>query len=631
MPTDDLISDSGFVPPTQDAWLRLVEKALKGAEFEKRLVQRSADGIRIAPLYTRADALPGAEQSMPGAPPFVRGNLRDHTGLPWQMRQLCIEADPAVAVEAIREEIAAGSNAIGIRVEAPGQAGLAASALEHVLRSVPLDAVCVALSAGEATPESAAALTRAWDSQAVAPGKRHAALGLDPIGDLARKGGLGISLDAALASAARLASDPGWSQGAATVLCADGRVCHEAGGSEAQELAFMAATLIAYLRAVEVAGLSPDRALARIELALAADADLFMTIAKLRATRRIVWRIAEACGAGAASAAVRLAATTSERMMARRDPWVNLLRTCAAGMGAALGGVDALTILPYTAALGRPDGFARRIARNMHVILHEESSIGRVADPAGGAWYLEALTDQLAQAAWAELQAIEAAGGVAQALRTGFIQDRIGRVAIDRAKAIATGRAALTGVSAFPKLGGDGVQIQPYPAPNKPAGTADSVRVMAPMRLADPFEALRDRADAFAARHGAQPSIFLASLGSAADHAARSTWIANFLAAGGIGAIATEGFTNSADAGQAFAACGAAIACICSSDQVYAELAEATAGMLKQAGAAKVLLAGRPKAEAEVELKAAGVDAFLFAGQDAVASLIELHRDLGIA
>ena len=616
---------SEFSQLTYEAWQRLVEKALKGVDFDKRLVSRTADGIRIEPLYTRRDALPAVETAMPGSAPFTRGTAGQTARAGWEMRQLIAQTDAHEARNEIEQQRAGGAEGFVLALEAPGQAGLAIDLLAQTLGNVPLDRTLVALEAGESAQAAAEVLVRLWQSQGTPDASRRAAFNLDPIGALARHGGLSEPLPVAIQNAARFAGDARWSAGSVAILCADGRIAHEAGGSEAHELAAMLASLVTYLRAMEVEGQAPAHALPRIGIALAADADLFVTIAKLRAARRLVWRLADAAGSGMAAGQVKLAVTTSSRMMAQRDPWVNLLRTCAAGMAAALGGADALTIQPYSAALGQPDAFARRIARNMHVVLREESHLARVSDPAGGAWAIEKLTDELAIKAWAEFQVIEAAGGMVQALRAGLVQSRVAAAAGERAKAIATRRNELTGVSAFPKLGSDGVEVRPPPSPRQPAGAAERMTPLRPLRLAEPFERLRDQADAAIAK-GKVARVFLASLGQLADHSARSTWIANMLAAGGIEAIQTEGFTNSAEVGRAFAESGTTVACICSSDAIYAELAEATAGALKQAGALKVYLAGRPKNEAE--LRAAGVDALLYAGQDTVAALTSLQADL---
>ena len=270
---------------------------------------------------------------------------------------------------------------------------------------------------------------------------------------------------------------------------------------------------------------------------------------------------------------------------------MNLLRTTVACAGAAFGGAEAITVLPFTWALGKPDAFARRIARNTHLVLQEESAAARVIDPAHGSWYVERLTDDLAETAWALFQEIEAKGGMARVLESGFIQGEIARVAEARAGDIAHGRIELTGVSAFPRLGDDGVKVEPHPPFDPIVKGGTSVAPLLPRRLAEPFERLRDAADAHLARTGKRPQVFLACLGDLAVHSARATWMRNYLAAGGIEAIASAPLHNSADAGKAFAASGASVACLCSSDQVYAELGEATAGVSEaggcQAGAAR--------------------------------------------
>jgi methylmalonyl-CoA mutase len=608
-----------FEPATRAAWLTLVDKVLKGGDFEKRLVSRSADGLPIQPLYMRADSVDG--------PAPTQGRTGQ---LGWDVRQRHLEPDPKAANAVILEDLAGGVSSILLQITAPGQGGLAygEEAMSAALKGVLLDACTIALDARENTLDAAGSLLEIWGQAGIGEGDRRGAFNYDPLGVLAKTGTLYYPAEKSCAIAAKLAADSA-AMPHVTALIADGRPYHEAGASEAQELSAMLATLVAYLRACEAAGLGPRSALGQIAVGLAADADLFLTMAKLRAARRLLARVAEACGAGTAAQGLQIAATTSERMMARRDPWVNMLRTTVACAGAAFGGADAITVLPFTWPLGKPDAFARRIARNTHLVLQEESAAARVIDPAYGSWFVEKLTGDLARKAWGLFQAIEAKGGMARALETGFVQDEIARVAQARSGDIAHGRTQLTGVSAFPMLGEDGVKFAPHPPADPVTKGGTSVVPLTPFRLATPFEALRDAADAHSAKTGKPPLVFLAALGDLAVHATRVTWMKNFLAAGGIEAIASEPLTNSADAGKAFAASGASVACLCSSDQVYAELGEAVAGVLKQAGASQVLLAGRPK-EQEAALKAAGVDAFVVAGGDAIATLTRLHAALGV-
>jgi methylmalonyl-CoA mutase len=624
MPEADVALSAEFEPASREAWLTLVAKVLKGADFQKRLVSATADGLAVQPLYTRADAVRGA--AAVGRSGWYPGG--------WDVRQPHAEHDPQAANKAILEDLEGGATSVLLQIEAPGQPGLPddAAAFAAALRGAFGNGAAIALDARENALDAAGSLIETWRVAGIGENERRGAFNYDPLGVLAETGTLTHPVQRACEIAARLAADTR-SMSHVTALLADGRPYHEAGGSEAQELAAMLATLVAYLRSCETAGLRPRMALGKIALALAADADLFLTIAKFRVARRLVARVAEGCGAGSAAEAVQITASTSERMMARRDPWVNMLRTTVACAGAAFGGAEAITVLPFSWALGRPDAFARRIARNTQLVLQAESSAARVIDPAHGSWYVERLTDDLAKAAWSLFQEIEAQGGtiggMAAALESGFIQEKIARVAEARAGDIAHGRVELTGVSAFPKLGDDGIKVEPQAPCDPVVKGAASVARLAPRRLAEPFEALRDAADAFLAGTGKPPQVFLACLGDLAAHAARSTWMRNYLAAGGIEAVASAPLHNSADAGAAFAASGTRIACICSSDDVYVELAEAAAGALKQAGAAPVLHAGRPK-DQEAALKAAGVDTFIFAGGDAVATLTNLHGALGI-
>ena len=609
-----------FEPPSREAWLSLVQKVLKGADFEKRLVSRSADGIAIQPLYTRADEVEGAAPV--GRTGWFPGG--------WDVRTLHADIDPAAVNTAIHDDLQNGATSLLLQIQAPGQSGLsdAADVLRAALKGVFLDACSIALDARENTLDAAGSLLEIWRDAGINENSRRGAFNCDPLGVLAKTGTLYYPADRSCEIAAKLAADSR-TMSHVTALLADGRPYHEAGASEGQELAAMLATLVAYLRACEGAGLRPRMAFGQIAVALSADADLFFTIAKLRAARRLIARVAEACGAESAVEKLQLSATTSGRMMAKRDPWVNMLRTTIACAGAAFGGAETITVLPYTWALGRADAFARRIARNTHLVLQAETNAARVIDPAHGSWYVEKMTAELSAKAWSIFQDIERQGGMARTLESGFIQDEIGRVAAARAGDIAHGRMELTGVSAFPRLADDAVKFEPF-APVEPIVAGGfSVRALAPQRLAEPFERLRDDADAHKDRTGKRPGVFLACLGDLAVHGARATWIRNFLATGGLEVITSEPLHNSSDAGKAFADSGAAIACICSSDKVYGELGEATAGMLKQAGAQQVLLAGRPK-DQEAALKAAGVDQFVFAGGDAIAMLTGLHKTLGV-
>ena len=621
----------GFSVPERVQWLALVEKALKGADFERRLVARTADGLRIAPLYGREEAPDGLARQQPGAAPYLRGASAATISPAWDIRQIHAGPDAATANAAILEDLEGGATSLKLLISAPGRLGLTpdTETLAAALKGVMLDVCPISLETGEDVVVAAESLGELWRAAGISEKARLGAFNADPLAALALTGTLRQPLDAALSEAAALAKS---ALGAPhlTALVADGHPYHAAGASEAQELAIVLATLAAYLRALEAAGIAPDQALPKIAINLAVDADQILGLAKLRAARRLVWQVADACGSGDAVAHMTFGAETSLRMMAKHDPWVNMLRTTIACATAAMGGAQSITVLPFTWALGQPDGFARRMARNTHLVLQEESGLGRVLDPAGGSFAIETLTSELAATAWKLFQEIEAAGGMAAALTSDRIQDDIAKVAETRARQLATGRIEMTGVSAFPKLGDDGVKVVPWPATSGSAnGGAVRIKPLAVRRLAEPFEELRAAAEAHAVTTETLSKVFLACVGDLASYGARATWITNFLAAGGVGAIQSAPLSDAAAIAAAFKDSGTTIACICGADATYTDLGAPAATALKSAGAQRVYLAGRPK-DLEPALQAAGVDAFIFAGCDALAMLGDLHKALGI-
>jgi methylmalonyl-CoA mutase len=408
---------------------------------------------------------------------------------------------------------------------------------------------------------------------------------------------------------------------------ADGRVVHDAGGSEVQELAFALAAAVAYLRAIEQAGVALDEAQGMVYARLTADADQFLTLAKFRAMRLLWARIEEACGL--TPKPLFIAADTAWRMLTQRDAFVNMLRATMATFSAGLGGANAITVLPHTLALGLPDPFARRVARNTQLVLLEESNLAKVSDPAAGSGGIETLTRELCDGAWALFQETEKAGGLFAAMEQNIIQRKVAATRAAREANIARRRDVLTGASEFPNLHeADVVVLDAKPIALAPYGQAKfKFDPLPPMRLAAPFETLRDRSDAIKAKSGARPKVFLANLGTAADFTARATFAKSFFETGGIEAVDSEGFADPAKLAAAFRASGATLACLCSSDKVYGANAAAAAQALQAAGARHIYLAGRP-GEMEANLRGAGVGDFIFAGGDALAALQDAWRRL---
>ncbi|MCY0929668.1 methylmalonyl-CoA mutase family protein [Streptomyces sp. H27-H1] len=614
LPDDGLSLAAEFPDATHEQWQRLVEgvlrksgKEVSGEAAEDALSTKLEDGLTTRPLYTAPETSP--DTGFPGFAPFVRGGRAEgNAASGWDVRQRIAGTDPVRVNKAALADLENGTTSLWLAV---GDAGLPAEGLGRALEGVYLDLAPVSLDAGAQYAEASRALLALYAERAVAPEAAHASLGADPLGHEARTG---EALD--LADAAALAAETAaWPH--VRTLTVDALPYHEAGGSAAEELGLSLATGVAYLRALTDAGLTAEAAFGELEFRYAATADQFLTIAKLRAARRLWARVAEACGTPGAGAQ-RQHAVTSPVMMTRRDPWVNMLRTTVACMAAGVGGADAVTVLPFDQELGLPDAFARRISRNTSTILVEESHLARVIDPAGGSYYVEQLTEELAEAAWEFFQTIEKAGGQAAALRSGLVAERLADTWAVRSKKLATRREPITGVSEFPLLSEKPVVREPAPAPL----TGGLPRV----RRDEAYEALRARSDAHLAATGARPTVFLAALGPAAAHTGRATFASNLFQAGGITPVHDPVSVTPETAAAAYAASGAdGMAVLCSSDALYEEQAEAVAAALRSAGATTVFLAGKPGTAA------AAVDEYVFAGCDAVAVLSSVLDRMGVS
>ncbi|GAA2746385.1 methylmalonyl-CoA mutase family protein [Kitasatospora cinereorecta] len=618
VPPEGLPLAAEFPDASREQWQRLVENVLRksgaqdvgGVRAEEVLSTRLQDGLRVRPLYTAQDT--AADAGLPGFPPFVRGSRAQGAAVSgWDVRQRHADPDPRRANEAVLADLENGVSSLWLTV---GEAGLPIAALPAVLDGVYLDLAAVVLDAGPAFRPAAEQLFAVLAERGVSAEAASGNLGADPLGLLARTGDDTATTEL-LADAADLAERCADGFPNVRALTVDALAFHDAGASPAQELGCALAAGVAYLRELTAAGLGVDAAAGQLEFRYAASEDQFLSIAKFRAARRLWARVAEVSGVAPQAAAQRQHAVTSSVMMTARDPWVNMLRTTVACLAAGVGGADAVTVLPFDEAVGLPDAFARRVARNTQSILLEESHLAKVVDPAGGSWYVEQLTDELARAAWAWFQEIERAGGLRAALVGGLVGERIAATWAERSQRLAKRREPVTGVSEFPHLGEQPLVREAAPAPL--GGGLPRVR------RAEAYEALRMRSDAHLAATGARPRLFLAAIGSAAAHTARSTFAANLFQAGGIETVTTAG-TDPAALAEAFTASGAPIACLCSSDQGYAEHGAAVAGALKAAGAT-VLLAGKP---GTVE---SGVDDHVFAGCDAVAVLTSLLDQIGVA
>lgn len=692
-----------FPPVSYDQWRTLAEADLDGAEFEQKLVTRTYEGFDIQPLYMRQDR-PGERDpaGFPGLAPFVRGGRPLGMSVSGcDLRQEHLHPDLTATNQAILADLQGGVTSLLVRLdfaarsgfdpddsragEIAGRDGIMAYHVDDfaaALSGVDLQTFGVALEAGAAFLPAAAMLAAHWRRMGITPQRARGAFNADPLAVLARDGELPVAPEAALAQMADLAV---WTSNHfphVTAIRAGSAPYHHAGATAVQDIAFGVATGIEYLRAMTAAGLDVDSAARQIVFSISLGTHHFLAIAKLRAARKLWSRVVEASGGSPAAGAMHIHTRTSKRVLTQRDPYVNILRNTAAVFAALIGGAEVITSVPFDAACGLPDDFSRRIARNTLLVLQEEGHLHRVVDPAGGSWYLDWMTDKMAELAWENVQEIERHGGMLHALQSGWVTREINSAFVPRAKDIARRKEGITGVSDFADPCEERVL---HPPPDLEAlRTAACLRVasrrressalaqlagitgnsgrqtemaieaalagasigqlaealgfhddlrgfnapIAPHPFAQPFELLRDASDKWFAQQGRRPRVFLANMGKAAHYTARATYAKGFFEAGGFEVISRDGFADADAAAKAFASSEASIAVICSSDKLYAEVVPQVAAALKLAGARTVVLAGNPGANKDT-WEQAGVDRFIFIKCDVLATLYDLLREEG--
>ncbi len=565
-----------FAPVTYDQWRELAEHDLKGAPFEKRLIKRTYEGIDIQPLYTK-DHWPSSDDplGLPGLPKFARGGKAlGSAQMGFDLRQEHRHPDLVASNQAILDDLQGGVTSLLLKLDSAAACGLdpddprvgdsdgaggimvyTIDDLDAVLKDVEVGMVGIALDAGGAFTPAAALLAALWQRRGVSNDEARGSFAADPLGTLARDGKLPMSVDQALSAVAELAAWSARNFPQVTAIGVDTGVYHDAGASATQDLAFALATGVEYLRALTAADLEIDAAARQMLFTISLGTHHFRAIAKLRAARMLWYRVVEQCGGSAACEAMLIQGRTARRSLTARDPYVNLLRNTVSVFAAGVGGADIISSAPLDAAIGQPDASSRRIARNTLHVLQDESHLNRVIDPAGGSWYLDWLTEQMAVKSWEIFQQIERLGGMRQALESGWVAEQIDAAYAPRAKAIATRKDGVTGVSEFPDVGEEPVVRTPVDTaslrkiaaarlkkPRQPLPPISSVAAMveaatagatigqigaatglhetnacappiAPRPLAEPFEQLRDASDAWLAAKGERPKVFLANMG----------------------------------------------------------------------------------------------------------------------
>lgn len=704
-----------FPPVSYEEWKAKATADLKGVPFEKKLITHTYDELEIQPLYTNQNWPSAKDPSgFPGISPFTRGaQLLGHSLNGWDVRQEILNPTPAEANAVILEELKHGAHSVELKLDAAvcsgldaddrGAAGLCGREgvmiyhrgdMAQALKNVFLDISPVSVDAGAAFLPAAALLLAQWAEQGMDPTKVSGSFNADPLGFLMLHGTLPMPLDAAIDHLVDLAAWTAKRYPLVKAVRISTTVYHHAGATSVQELAYALGTAVEYLRAMTAAGMEINNAIKQIAFHEAVGCRFFQAISKIRALRKLWAKIAMTCGAEKESVtAMQISTETSRRVLTQRDPWVNLLRNTAACFAGAIGGADVITTLPMDAAVGPSDASSRHLARNTQLILQDECNLNRVIDPAGGSWFLETFTDQLAEKAWSLFQELEARGGMIKAALSGYLTEQIQAVETRREKDVATRKAGITGVSDHadvleqelfrPVQAEDSLQHEAIAALlkwrhdhsdqtaletlkglaakeqrklgdlteasfkaaqagatigqlasslNAAAGREGFVEI-APLIVhpyAAAFEELRDAADAYAKVHeNKHPKVFLANFGSPKEFLARANYAKDFFEAGGFEPVTNEGFSEAQAAAKALAASGARIAVLCSTDKRYETDVEQVAPALRAAGARTVVLAGNPGAN-EMKYRGAGVNQFIFVKCNVLDTLRTLLKEEGV-
>jgi methylmalonyl-CoA mutase len=678
----------------------------------EKLTSPTPEGVVVRPIYGREDlaTVPHAA-GLPGQSPFVRGRWAlGYLGQPWLVRSDPVASSPVEWNRVAREELDGGATALGMLLDAASDAGLgpedevtvgslgrggpalsSRADLDAALQNIDLARVPLLLESATSGLCLGALLAALARDRGVPLARLQGGLGLDPLGALASQGRLSAPLTMLLDEMAEAMAWSGERAPLWHVAVVHAAPFHEGGGTAVQELAFAVATAAEYLRAMIDRGLSAALAASKIAFCFPVGTRLYTEVAKLRAARCLWDAVAGAFGCAAPARAAVVHVRSSEWTKSRLDPWVNMIRATVETFAALGGGADSVSVLPFDGVAGAADTFSRRQARNIQLILREESQLARVCDPGGGSFYLESLTDSLARAAWTLFQEVERRGGMAAALLSGFPQGEIVAAGVRRARGIAHGEEPRVGVNKYASLveesrpasegqgaaqrrqraeaspssrgGGDNAALErrlQALAPGAPgvpgarmaaaveaaaAGvTLDELRralrpsssgpVTAPiiprLRAAEPFERLRAAAAAHQARVGARPGALVVPVGSAAALRGRVEFARAFLEVGGFSVTLGEVVASAQAAVHLARAQGIRVVVLCAADSDYPDLVPEVARLLRQGSPGSVVaVAGPPPADRR-EPWVSEVEAFVHRNGDAVEVMAQLQRAAGV-
>lgn len=682
-----------FKPSTYEEWKEASEKLLKGAPFDKKMYSKTPEGIVLRPIYNKEDI--NFEISLPGYDDYVRGTtVEGNKGSPWKIDQQIYASTPKEFNKLALDALNKGQTALEIKLDCPSSRGIDADKSEEgkvgccglsvstkkdfdeALKGIETDCVEINISTGSRAADIAAILYASQKGKKLSGGIRF-----DPIGTLAKRGKLDRKLDCAFDEMFALASFNAKNMPSFGAIGVDTMPYSSSGASAVEELGIAMSTAATYLREMLARGMEIDEAAPLVRFRMSLGSDFFMTIAKLRAARVLWAKVVEAFGGSEDSRKIRLNVSTATYNKTVYDPYVNMLRTATEAFSGVIGGCDSMTVAPFDEIIRKPDEFSSRISRNQQIILQEECNLTDVIDPAGGSYYVETLTKEVAAKSWEFFVKIEAEGGIVKALESGFVQDAIAATDEAKKKLIDTRRSSIVGTNNYANLGEKllekpackcaeifkeraaevaaaksdekveigsakgteafeklveaaerGAGISALSAAMCKCGSAEtSVKPLHIHRAVEHFEALRKASADFKEKTGSGPKIFLATMGPLVQHKIRADFIRGFFQVGGFDVIYPNGFQTPEEAAKAFAESGAKYAVICSTDDTYPELVPPVTKALKAAKPdGVVMLAGIPNPDFEQSYKDAGLDGSISIKSNNYQTLKSMLESLGV-
>jgi len=688
-----------FPVPTYEQWREEAEKSLKGASFDAKLLTKTYEGITLQPIYRAEDVKDLAHLTgLPGTAPYIRGTRAlGAASKGWEVSQEIAEATPDAFHKALKHDLERGQTMVNLvlhsaslrgqdtdtSADMPGHdQGLAIfrrEDLDVALAGVDLEKVPLFLHTGFVTLPMLSLLLAHVEKSGKEPSRLKGFVGADPLGMLITEGQLPCNLQRAyedMAAAAKWANEH--APGLRTIHIMS-HPYHNAGANAVQELAFSLATAVAYIRALLEQGLTIEQIASRMQFSFSIGSQVFMEISKLRAARLLWSTIIEAYGGSLEAQKMNIHARTSAWTKTVLDPYVNMLRASTEAFSAILGGIDSLHVSAFDEAIRPAKEFSRRIARNTQIILEQEAHLAKVADPAGGSWYVEWLTDQIAEKAWGLFQQVEEQGGMPGAIESGFVQAEIELVAAKKAENIAQRKDRIVGTNMYPNITEPSLVAEESVCDSKQKADAhdqtvllqtlqqtrlttgdwikqavqtvhagatlrtltkavltedDAIASVLPLskqRAAEAFEGLRQRADQYQEKYGCRPKVYLASLGALAKHKARADFSAEFFAVGGFDVLRPAPSASMEEVADAAIESGAPILVICSDDENYPQVVTPLAQRIKAVRPdAILLLAGLPATEQMDEYRAAGVDDWIHVRTNAYQMLHDLQQRIGV-